>query len=159
MVGSGRPPRGWAATGCASSRSSAARSPGRRSSRRSTSAGSGRRRARPSSISRGSPIRRSRRCPAGTPTKRIPGALLDARRVDALVLLLAEGEAPASPWTASRFARGVEQRVALLPGAGDAFAPVAVSGVPHLRYVVLRRRAGHADAGEAPLDTGAQRDR
>ncbi|CAN93793.1 putative membrane protein [Sorangium cellulosum So ce56] len=93
--------------------------------------------------------------PGGHTTKRIPGALLDARRVDALVLLLAEGEAPASPWPASRFARGVEQRVARLPGAGDAFAPVAVSGVPHLRYVVLRRRAGGADAGEAPVDRGA----
>ncbi|WP_437282540.1 hypothetical protein WME90_18770 [Sorangium sp. So ce375] len=88
--------------------------------------------------------------PGGHTTKRIPGALLDARRVDALVLLLAEGEAPASPWTASRFARGVEQRIARLPGAGDAFAPVAVSGVPHLRYVVLRRRAG-----EAPLERQA----
>ncbi|WP_437593861.1 hypothetical protein [Sorangium sp. So ce1000] len=88
--------------------------------------------------------------PGGHTTKRIPGALLDARRVDALVLLLADGEAPASPWTASRFARGVEQRVARLPGAGDAFAPVAVSGVPHLRYVVLRRSAGGAGAGEAP---------
>ncbi|WP_437873039.1 hypothetical protein [Sorangium sp. So ce363] len=97
--------------------------------------------------------------PGGHTTKRIPGALLDARRVDALVLLLAEGEAPASPWPASRFARGVEQRVARLPGAGDAFAPVAVSGLPHLRYVVLRRRADDADAGKAPRDAGAQRDR
>ncbi|WP_438036751.1 hypothetical protein [Sorangium sp. So ce204] len=97
--------------------------------------------------------------PGGHTTKRIPGALLDARRVDALVLLLAGGEALASPWPASRFARGVEQRVARLPGAGDAFAPVAVSGVPHLRYVVLRRPAGGADAGQAPPDAGAQRDR
>ncbi|AUX22869.1 uncharacterized protein SOCEGT47_033850 [Sorangium cellulosum] len=77
--------------------------------------------------------------PGGHTTKRIPGGLLDARGVDALVLLLAEGEALATPWTASRFARGVELRVARAPGAGEAFAPVAVSGVPHLRYVVLRR--------------------
>ncbi|WP_437737849.1 hypothetical protein [Sorangium sp. So ce1335] len=87
--------------------------------------------------------------PGGHTTKRIPGALLDARGVDALVLLLAEGQALASPWTASRFARGVEQRLARLPGAGEAFAPVAVSGVPHLRYVVLRR-TGAESAGAAP---------
>ncbi|WP_437563754.1 hypothetical protein [Sorangium sp. So ce542] len=88
--------------------------------------------------------------PGGHTTKRIPGALLDARGVDALVLLLAEGQALASPWTASRFARGVEQHLARLPGAGEAFAPAAVSGVPHLRYVVLRRRAGGEAAGVAP---------
>ncbi|WP_437492808.1 hypothetical protein WME75_18935 [Sorangium sp. So ce1014] len=88
--------------------------------------------------------------PGGHTTKRIPGALLDARGVDALVLLLAEGQALASPWTASRFARGVEQHLARLPGAGEAFAPAAVSGVPHLRYVVLRRRAGEEGAGVAP---------
>ncbi|WP_438011258.1 hypothetical protein WME89_22880 [Sorangium sp. So ce321] len=87
--------------------------------------------------------------PGGHTTKRIPGALLDARKVDALVLLLAEGQALASPWTASRFARGVEQHLARLPGAGEAFAPVAVSGVTHLRYVVLRR-TGDAGAGAAP---------
>ncbi|XXT24583.1 hypothetical protein WME94_23915 [Sorangium sp. So ce429] len=87
--------------------------------------------------------------PGGHTTKRIPGALLDARKVDALVLLLPEGQALASPWTASRFARGVEQHLARLPGAGDAFAPAAVSGVPHLRYVVLRR-TGDASAGAAP---------
>ncbi|WP_438020689.1 hypothetical protein WMF18_17145 [Sorangium sp. So ce315] len=87
--------------------------------------------------------------PGGHTTKRIPGALLDARGVDALVLLLAEGQALASPWTASRFARGVEQRLARLPGAGEAFAPAAVSGVPHLRYVVLRR-TGAESAGAAP---------
>ncbi|WP_437291460.1 hypothetical protein [Sorangium sp. So ce406] len=84
--------------------------------------------------------------PGGHTTKRIPAALLDARGVDALVLLLAEGQALASPWTASRFARGVEQRLARLPGAGEAFAPVAVSGVPHLRYVVLRRTGAEGAA-------------
>ncbi|WP_437820325.1 hypothetical protein [Sorangium sp. So ce1078] len=88
--------------------------------------------------------------PGGHTTKRIPGALLDARGVDALVLLLAEGQALASPWTASRFARGVEQHLARLPGAGEAFAPSAVSGVPHLRYVVLRRRTGDEGAGVGP---------
>ncbi|WP_437640992.1 hypothetical protein [Sorangium sp. So ce854] len=87
--------------------------------------------------------------PGGHTTKRIPGALLDARGVDALVLLLAEGQPLASPWTASRFARGVEQRLARLPGADEAFAPAAVSGVPHLRYVVLRR-TGAESAGAAP---------
>ncbi|WP_437878653.1 hypothetical protein [Sorangium sp. So ce513] len=87
--------------------------------------------------------------PGGHTTKRIPGALLDARGVDTLVLLLAEGQALASPWTASRFARGVEQRLARLPGAGEEFAPAAVSGVPHLRYVVLRR-TGADSAGAEP---------
>ncbi|WP_437682900.1 hypothetical protein [Sorangium sp. So ce131] len=79
--------------------------------------------------------------PGGHTTKRIPGALLDARGVDTLVLLLAEGQPLAAPWTTSRFARGVEQHLARLPGVGEAFAPVAVSGAPHLRYVVLRRAA------------------
>ncbi|WP_437603446.1 hypothetical protein WMF28_17785 [Sorangium sp. So ce590] len=88
--------------------------------------------------------------PGGHTTKRIPGALLDARGVDALVLLLAEGQALASPWTATRFARGVELHLARLPGAGEAFAPAAVSGVPHLRYVVLRRRTAEEVAGAAP---------
>ncbi|AUX42969.1 hypothetical protein SOCE26_044090 [Sorangium cellulosum] len=91
--------------------------------------------------------------PGGHTTKRIPGSLLDARGVDTLVLLLAEGQPLAAPWTTSRFARGVEQHLARLPGAGEAFAPVAVSGVPHLRYVVLRRAAytPHAPrSGSAP---------
>jgi hypothetical protein len=83
--------------------------------------------------------------PGGHTTKRIPAGLLAARGVDALVLLLDDGQALAAPWTGSRFARGVEQRIARFPHIDEEFAPVAVSGVPHLAYVVLRRTvAGRA---------------
>jgi hypothetical protein len=77
--------------------------------------------------------------PGGHTTKRIPVGLLDARGADALVLLLADGEELRDPWTGSRFARGVEQYVASFPHLGEELAVAAVSGVPHLRYVVLRR--------------------
>ena len=77
--------------------------------------------------------------PGGHTTKQIPAGLLDARRADTLVLLLAPGEQVATPWTRSRFARGVEAWVATTPGIGDTFTPVAESSLPHLRYVVLRR--------------------
>lgn len=77
--------------------------------------------------------------PGGHTTKQIPPTLLDARNVDTLVLLL-EGDAPlATPWTESRFARGVEQRIAFFPDIAAEFSPVAVSREPHLRYVVLER--------------------
>ncbi len=77
--------------------------------------------------------------PGGHTTKAVPEGLLDARRVDAMVLLLKEGEPIEAPWINSFFARGVELRVAAFPGVGEAFAPVAQSHVPHLRYLVLRR--------------------
>ena len=77
--------------------------------------------------------------PGGHTTKQIPAGLLDARRADTLVLLLAPGEQVATPWTRSRFARGVEAWVATTPGIGDTFTPVAESSLPHLRYVVLQR--------------------
>ncbi|MCC6552148.1 MAG: hypothetical protein IT372_03880 [Polyangiaceae bacterium] len=79
--------------------------------------------------------------PGGHTTKRIPPGLLDARGADALVLLLAEGEELRTPWTESRFARGVEQYVAGFPHLGEELAVAAVGSVPHLRYVVLRRAA------------------
>jgi len=79
--------------------------------------------------------------PGGHTTKRIPVGLLDARRVDTLVMLLRPGETLETPWTASRFARGVEQYIASFPGLGEEFAPAAVGAAPHLRYVVLRRVA------------------
>lgn len=77
--------------------------------------------------------------PGGHTTRQIPPALLDARRVDTLVLLLEEGSTLQTPWTESRFARGVEQRIAFFPGIAEEFSPVAVSREPHLRYVVLAR--------------------
>lgn len=76
--------------------------------------------------------------PGGHTTRRIPPGLLDARGVDALVLLLAPGERPAEPWTRSRFARGVEAWVATEPGVGERFTPVAEGSPPHLRYLILR---------------------
>jgi len=78
--------------------------------------------------------------PGGHTTKQIPIGLFDSRRVDTLVLLLAPGERAAQPWTRSRFARGVEAWVATTPGVGETFEPVAESSLPHLRYVVLRRK-------------------
>jgi hypothetical protein len=86
--------------------------------------------------------------PGGHTTKRIPVGLLDARGVDTLVLLLAGGDGElGEAWTQARFARGVERYVASFPHIGDDFAVAAVSRVPHLRYVVLRRRA-QASSGE-----------
>jgi hypothetical protein len=82
--------------------------------------------------------------PGGHTTKQIPLALIEARNVDTLVLLLAEDAPLKSPWTESRFARGVEQRIAFLPGIAEDFSPVAESGLgegnpKNLRYVVLKR--------------------
>jgi hypothetical protein len=82
--------------------------------------------------------------PGGHTSKAIPVGLLDARRVDTLVLLLKEGEPLAEPWSESFFARIVELRVAGIPGIGEAFAVTAESREPHLRYVVVRR------VGKAP---------
>lgn len=93
--------------------------------------------------------------PGGHTSKPIPVGLLDARKVDTIVLLLKEGEPLAAPWTASFFARIVELRIASIPHIDEAFAPVAESHAPHLRYVVLRRiedggdgRGGQGSGGE-----------
>ena len=59
--------------------------------------------------------------------------------MDAIVLLLKDGEPLVVPWTDAFFARIVEIRVASFAGMGESFAPVAEAGVPHLAYVVLRR--------------------
>jgi hypothetical protein len=77
--------------------------------------------------------------PGGHTSKAIPSGLLDARGVDALVLLLKDGEPLTTPWSDAFFGRIVELRVASIPGMADAFAPVATCAVPHLAYVVLRR--------------------
>jgi hypothetical protein len=93
--------------------------------------------------------------PGGHTTKQIPPALLDARNVDTLVLLL-EGDAPlATPWTESRFARGVEQRIAFFPGIAAEFSPVAQSREPHLRYVVLERVSTATALLHAPVPVSA----
>jgi hypothetical protein len=80
--------------------------------------------------------------PSGHTSRRIPASLLDDREVDALVLLLARGEARAAqvPWTDLRFARGTEAWLATQPGIGDDFELRFVSATS-LRYVVVQRRA------------------
>jgi hypothetical protein len=76
----------------------------------------------------------------GHTSKAIPARLFDARGVDAIVLLLLDGRPLADPWTDSYFGRAVELRVSEFPGIGETFSVALVSQVPHLRYVVLRRR-------------------
>jgi hypothetical protein len=78
--------------------------------------------------------------PGGHTSKAIPARLLDARGVSAVVLLLKDGEPLVEPWTESFFARIVELRLSALPGIGDTFVLAAESHVPHLHYVVLKRR-------------------
>lgn len=78
--------------------------------------------------------------PGGHTSKAIPVGLFDARGVDTIVLMLKEGEALTVPWTEAFFGRIVDLRVAGMPGIGERFAPVATCQVPHLGYVVLRRR-------------------
>lgn len=85
--------------------------------------------------------------PGGHTSKQIPQAMLDARHVDTLVLLLAEGAELKTPWTESRFARLTEQRIAFMPSIGEDFSPVKTSSLPRLRYVVLKRtEQGRASA-------------
>ncbi|MDI3287560.1 hypothetical protein [Polyangium sp. 15x6] len=90
--------------------------------------------------------------PGGHTTKRIAPAMLDARGVDTLVLLLAPGARVETPWTASFFDRGVEARIARFPEMAANFEVTAESRVPGLPYVVLRLRADAARdvRGEAP---------
>jgi len=80
--------------------------------------------------------------PGGHTTKRIPEGLLEARGVDALVLL-ADAPAPPDPWWTVRFANGVEQRVAVL-ASEQPFLPtlaIPLAGT-HKTYFVLRLQAG-----------------
>ena len=79
--------------------------------------------------------------PGGHTSKAISARLLDARKVDAIVLLVKDGERVAEPWSDTFFARIVELRVAAIPRVADGFAIVATGRVPHLGYVVVRRRA------------------
>jgi hypothetical protein len=55
------------------------------------------------------------RLPGGHTSKRVSNGLFENRAVDAVVLLLAPGAAPAPRWQDSSFARAVENRVAQLP--------------------------------------------
>lgn len=70
--------------------------------------------------------------------KPIGEPLLTARKVDTMTLWLAD-EGVANPWTASRFARGVEWHVVQHTWVQTQFEPVAVSqGALH--YLVIRRQ-------------------
>jgi hypothetical protein len=79
--------------------------------------------------------------PGGHTSKQIPEALLAARDVDAMVLLLERGQAPSEPWWESRFAFAVAQRVASFSMAQEfvpaARLPLASTGQS---YLVVRRR-------------------
>jgi hypothetical protein len=57
--------------------------------------------------------------PGGHTTKRIPQALVEGRQVDVWVLLLAPAAKVESEWQGSHFARGVEQRLTMLPLASE----------------------------------------
>jgi hypothetical protein len=78
--------------------------------------------------------------PGSHTSKHIHSGLLVARKVDAIVLLLAPGGQVATPWTESPFSRAVEARVARL-GDADGFtvaATLPLGGAPQ-DYLVLRR--------------------
>jgi hypothetical protein len=83
--------------------------------------------------------------PGGHTSKAIPTRLLDTRGVDAVVLQVLEGKPLAEPWTDTYFAHMVALRVAETPGIGDEFAVAAETHLPHLHYVVLRRK--HSASG------------
>jgi hypothetical protein len=89
--------------------------------------------------------------PGGHTSKAIPSGLLDARGVDAIVLLLKDGEPLVVPWTDAFFARIVEIRVSSFEGMGERFAPVAEAHVPHLAYVVLLRNVAQPVGDSAML--------
>jgi hypothetical protein len=72
--------------------------------------------------------------PGGHTTKRIPNSWFDFRTPDALVLLTAPGESVASNWQETRFARGVENRVANL----DYWQKCSVEGTLPLRHTQQR---------------------
>jgi hypothetical protein len=83
------------------------------------------------------------RLPGGHTSKRIPEGLLENRDVDTLVLLLAPGAEPATPWTDSVFARAVENRLSTLPAVQNFTlrAKLPLGGTSQA-YVVLERPPG-----------------
>jgi hypothetical protein len=78
--------------------------------------------------------------PGGHTSKHIPWGFLRARGVDTVVLLLAPGQKLATPWWHSRFARAVEQRVAVEAAheLDVKLAGVVALGGTRERYVILR---------------------
>jgi hypothetical protein len=89
------------------------------------------------------------RLPGGHTTKHVTARLLDDRGVDTILLLLADGAEVASPWTRSRFSRGVEARIARIPGIERAFARRATNASGPIHYLVLRRVAPSIEAPDA----------
>jgi hypothetical protein len=77
----------------------------------------------------------------GHASKRVTDGLVESRRADHAVLLLAPGTSVADPWQASQFARPVEARLASLPSL-DRFELVAVLGLGRTpyRYIVVAIR-------------------
>jgi hypothetical protein len=81
------------------------------------------------------------RLPGGHTSKRVTVSLLEARDVDALVLMLAPREELRRPWSSTRFGRVVEARVAWL-AAGLGFEPVATLRAPSAEgptYLIVSR--------------------
>jgi hypothetical protein len=79
--------------------------------------------------------------PGGHTSKRVTAAMLDARGVEALVLLRRSGcDGECVRDDGGPFERAVEERVAGEVWVRESFAPVAVIASGPLTYVVLRRR-------------------
>jgi hypothetical protein len=87
----------------------------------------------------------------GHTSKHIAPSLFEERRVDTLVLLIADGSRLETPWTETRFSRAIENYIAGLPGIAEAYEPVATSTPDHLRYLVLRR-ASRTEVGLGGID-------
>jgi len=77
--------------------------------------------------------------PGGHTSKRVTEGLFEARRVDAVVLLLSPNHRESEPWAASAFARTVEMRVAAFPSvsARRLEAVLPLEGTSQ-RYLLVR---------------------
>jgi len=77
--------------------------------------------------------------PGGHTSKRVTEGLFEARRVDAVVLLLSPNQRETEPWAASAFARTVEMRVASFPSvsARHQVAILPLHGTTQ-RYLLVR---------------------
>jgi len=79
------------------------------------------------------------RLPGGHTTKQVPFALLERRRVDTFVALLAPNTQPATPFWRSTFDRAVEARVArLLSGSPCRLERTLALAFASQRYVIVR---------------------
>jgi len=79
------------------------------------------------------------RLPGGHTSKRVTEGLFEARRVDAVVLLLAPGERESETWPASSYARAVEMRVVRFPSVSSReLRAVLPLGGTSQRYLLIR---------------------